>query len=292
MVPRAKLFMTLGPSRDKLTMIPLDLNQAIDEAGIDFLLVTSSPPGSFAPGSDFRYAIRTRSKAGGVKYALDAAAGGHEGRRRRHDHLACASRIRRSGRASDCRAQGRGRQGGVPQLSIDQERPGRGVRARSGTGAGHGCAEGRSQVRLPAYSLPPTLDSIAARLRTRRRSRIAPKCRSRTPTTARSPPAPDATSFCTRKRRKAIVFDVSTAKVTHTIDLGDDKAVIATGMSQLLVYRPSSNDIEKFSLATGVSAGKESSALKGVSDMAMGSASDGPLFVRAGKPPSFTTWRR
>ena len=56
--------------------MPLDLDRAIDEAGIDFLLVTSAPPGSFCPGKEFRYPVRARSKAGGLKFSLESGPDG------------------------------------------------------------------------------------------------------------------------------------------------------------------------------------------------------------------------
>ena len=85
-----------------------------------------------------------------------------------------------------------------------------------------------------------------------------------------------------RAAKKAFVFDAATLAIARTIELGDDKAVVAAGMTQLLVYRPGANEIEKFNLLTGSSEAKKAIPTRGVTELVMGSASAGPLFVRAG----------
>jgi hypothetical protein len=281
LIPRAKVLVTIGSGRDKLTLCPLDLDQAIDEAGIDFLTITSSPPGTFCPGNEFKYPIRARSKSGGLKFTLESGPNGMK--------VGADGVVTWKVPAAFAEAE--------VQVII-------GVKDAAGKEAFHNFrlttsdkveqyvpdpepepakappkVDAKSEGPRGAYKLPaiPTGPEIAA------------------PVIDRRIEVPVAHRFDTvvaggdgrylvlhgKAARKAIVFDVSIASVARTIDLVDENAVVAAGMNQMLIYRPTTNEIEKLSLATGASEGKKAIALKGVTDMVMGSASAGPLFVRA-----------
>jgi serine protease Do len=88
------------------------------------------------------------------------------------------------------------------------------------------------------------------------------------------------------KIRSLAVFDVSAAKVVHTIAVAEDNVKFAAGLDKLLVLSPDSKTIERYSLTTfareqagTVSVGQP------IAQAAMGSASRGPLLVAAGDGP-------
>ena len=74
LIPRANLLVIRGG--DKLRLIPVDLEKELEKSGLEFLVVTSAPPAQYKPGTEFRYPVRAKSKAGGVEYKLDAAPDG------------------------------------------------------------------------------------------------------------------------------------------------------------------------------------------------------------------------
>jgi hypothetical protein len=283
LIPRAKLLITVNPARDKLTLSPLDLDQAMDEAGIDFLLVTSSPPGTFCPGHEFKYPIRTRSKAGRPKYTLES---GPEGMKVAADgtvtwkvpadfaekDLNIIVGIRDSA-GKEAFHNFRLLKSDKPEEVIADPEP-EPVKAPPMPDPK---VEGpRSKYRLPL--LPQAIEIEPPEIVSRTEVPIAHKY-----DTVVAGGGGRFIVLHAKAARKAIVFDVSTAKIARTIDLGDDKTAIAAGMSQLLVYRSMTNEIEKFNLLTGASEGKKIIGMKGVTEMVMGSASAGPLFVRAGE---------
>ncbi len=55
-----------------LTLYHLDIDKAMEESGIDYLLVTSRAPSAVAPGEAYRYPIVVKSKKGGVNYKLES----------------------------------------------------------------------------------------------------------------------------------------------------------------------------------------------------------------------------
>jgi hypothetical protein len=71
------------PARGKILFIPaendrivcrtFDLKASLDKAGIDYLVVTSTPEAKVKPGTDWKYQLSVLSKAGEVKYSLELA---------------------------------------------------------------------------------------------------------------------------------------------------------------------------------------------------------------------------
>jgi hypothetical protein len=71
------------PARNKIVFIPtdddrivcreFDLKAKLDESGVDYLVVTSTPPGRAAPSSDWTYPVSVLSRAGEAKFSLDLA---------------------------------------------------------------------------------------------------------------------------------------------------------------------------------------------------------------------------
>ena len=71
LVPDAKAIAVLHGTADKVTIHKLDVEAALDKAGIDFLFVTGRPGGAVC-GEMFSYKPDVKSRKGGVKVKLDA----------------------------------------------------------------------------------------------------------------------------------------------------------------------------------------------------------------------------
>ena len=68
----ASLMITLPQTRDQLLLRHVDIMDAMDKAGIDYLFIDSTPPMSALKGALYSYQVHVRSKRGDVKYALDS----------------------------------------------------------------------------------------------------------------------------------------------------------------------------------------------------------------------------
>jgi hypothetical protein len=70
-IPDAKLLVLLPNTKDKLVLHRVDVDAMLEKSGIDYLFVTSTPPGRFVPGETLTYALAVKSKKGGVKVKLE-----------------------------------------------------------------------------------------------------------------------------------------------------------------------------------------------------------------------------
>jgi hypothetical protein len=71
-LPAFKLLVTIPDSNDRLVLRRLDLEEALEKSGIDYLLVTSEPPASVKAGDALEYQVTVKAKKGGVKYKLES----------------------------------------------------------------------------------------------------------------------------------------------------------------------------------------------------------------------------
>ncbi|HKB02515.1 MAG TPA: serine protease [Gemmataceae bacterium] len=71
-IPSAKMLVALAPANDHLIVYKLDLDEALEKSGVDYLLVTSTPVGAARRGGEYVYQIQVKSKKGGVKYKLES----------------------------------------------------------------------------------------------------------------------------------------------------------------------------------------------------------------------------
>ncbi len=72
-LPAAKMLVCIPQSDDRLLLRRFDIETAMERSGIDYLFVTSQPPTRAFKGSNFHYQIKTKSRKGGLKYALESA---------------------------------------------------------------------------------------------------------------------------------------------------------------------------------------------------------------------------
>jgi hypothetical protein len=70
LVPAAQLLITIPPENDRLVLRRLDLDQAMNRSGADYLLVVSKPTVAATAGRKLEHQVVARSKKGGVKFSL------------------------------------------------------------------------------------------------------------------------------------------------------------------------------------------------------------------------------
>ena len=76
LIPRGGLIVTVPPAQDKLHLYRFDLDQAMEKAGIDYLLVTSEPRTAAVKGQTYEYSLAVKSKKGSVKHKLESGPDG------------------------------------------------------------------------------------------------------------------------------------------------------------------------------------------------------------------------
>lgn len=72
-VPDAHALVTLPASNDRIELQRLNIDEALEASGVDYLVVDSQAPATAETGKTYAYAIKVKSKKGGVKFGLDAA---------------------------------------------------------------------------------------------------------------------------------------------------------------------------------------------------------------------------
>jgi hypothetical protein len=77
-IPDAKTIAVFPDARDQLVLHKFDVLEALERSGIDYLVVTSQPPGVVARGKRLTYQVDVKSKKGGVEYKLDGGPRGME----------------------------------------------------------------------------------------------------------------------------------------------------------------------------------------------------------------------
>ena len=70
-IPDARVIVTLPPTNDRLILYRLDVEEALEKSGIDYLIVTSRPPAAVR-GTEFSYQLKVKSKKGVQKYRVDS----------------------------------------------------------------------------------------------------------------------------------------------------------------------------------------------------------------------------
>lgn len=75
-MPESKVIVSLSPTLDSLILRRLDIEEALAESGIDYLIVTSMAPANAQLGVNYEYQMDVKSKKGGVKFRLDSAPDG------------------------------------------------------------------------------------------------------------------------------------------------------------------------------------------------------------------------
>ncbi len=72
LLARQKKLVVLPETNDKVLVYDFDVEKALDQSGLDYLIVASDPVKVAAKGMLYRYPIQIKSKQGGVKISIDA----------------------------------------------------------------------------------------------------------------------------------------------------------------------------------------------------------------------------
>ncbi|WP_020473052.1 YncE family protein [Zavarzinella formosa] len=285
-IPRAGLLTVLSPSRDKLNLIPVDLDQAMDDSGMDYLLVTSQPPRTYSSGREFRYPVRVRSRAGklmfnlesgpaGMKVAPDGTISWKPDITLNDREISVVLNVK-DGTAKETLHVFTLRKSDEPEEYVPDPEPRKPVPVVIEEPKG---IPDRIAYKLPAIPGEATINP----------HQPADKDN---PTDIPVPGKFDSmipagggryVILHAKAAMKAHVFDVNTMAIERTIDVGDANATVTAGMTRLFVYQPGTQTVERFALADGKSHGRESRLFGKTAELVIGSASEGPLFVRAGK---------
>lgn len=70
LLPQADLLITLPESNKSLVLHRLDLEQELEDSGVDYLYVASRPPPAVQSGATYRYQIEAKSKSGDVEFEM------------------------------------------------------------------------------------------------------------------------------------------------------------------------------------------------------------------------------
>jgi hypothetical protein len=70
LIPEARLLVVLPPGEDRLMLHRFDPDDALAKSGLDYLVVTSRPPGLAVRGDVYSYAIAVKSRKGGSRCQL------------------------------------------------------------------------------------------------------------------------------------------------------------------------------------------------------------------------------
>jgi S1-C subfamily serine protease len=71
-IPSTKVMVSLPRTNDEVVLRRFDVDEALDKSGVDYLIVTSTPPASAKRGAKFQYQVAARAKKGGVTYHLES----------------------------------------------------------------------------------------------------------------------------------------------------------------------------------------------------------------------------
>jgi S1-C subfamily serine protease len=71
-VPDAKVIAVLPAGNDRVVLFKIDADAALEKSGENYLLISSKPPREAKAGKTLAYAIKVKSKQGGVTYKLDS----------------------------------------------------------------------------------------------------------------------------------------------------------------------------------------------------------------------------
>jgi hypothetical protein len=71
-IPAAQLLVTIPETMDRLVLHRLNLDDALDKSGIDYLYVASVPRPYAVLGGNYSYPVAVKSKKGGLKYRVEA----------------------------------------------------------------------------------------------------------------------------------------------------------------------------------------------------------------------------
>lgn len=73
LIPRANVLVAVGKGSDSLILRSFDLMQALEDEGIDYLIMESTPRRRAERDTEYNYPMKVRSRKGSVKFSLQVA---------------------------------------------------------------------------------------------------------------------------------------------------------------------------------------------------------------------------
>ena len=280
-IPDADLLVLVPPSNDRLELRRVNVEQTLENSGVDFLYVLSRAPEAVQRGTTLSYSLNVKTKKGGLKYKLDDGPKGMKVSTTGvvvwavdADHPLNEESVLLT--ISDSAGQEVFHsfkvrvvadalpvpQAKEPPKDLKFEEPkknpiGKGFDPPKGGPQGFGAIkpvklEGERVDRM----LPGSLSDICVGGGGRYLCAMIPS------------------------QRKVALFDANEGKFVHYFPLAGDSARIAAGREHLLIAYPDTNILQRWSLATKEKDLTVNSPFQqAVESVTMGSDSDGPILV-------------
>ncbi len=264
--PAARLLVTIPGGNDKLVLHKFDLEAQLAASGVDHLYVASRPPAA-APGRGYEYQMAVKSQKGGVKYRLDAGPP--------------ALTVSDAGKVTwavpaDLKAP-------QPVIIAVSDASGQEVVHSFELTAGDGKGFAGPVFGAAAPDTAGGLVTVPERVFELKPPPIPEK------TTLALPGVVDRTCvggggrfvfYRIPSKKQLAVLDVTAGKIVKNLPLADGDDLFAAGMTKLFVYGKAADVIQRYDLDKLEKDLTVRNPLGGhPSILAIGSASDGPLYV-------------
>lgn len=281
LLPSANAICTLDEASDKVNIFRFNLDEELKKAAIDYLFVVSTAPALVHPTAGLSYQLDVRSKRGDVKYRLDAGPLGltisptglitwtPNGADPEEKVVVVA--------ISDASDQGLFH---TFKLRVDAAAP-----KETAVGTTFPKSNLASSTGTP---LTPTTPPVVEPAPLPAAAEITSPSADRMKQTLKLPAPIDDVCVGGGGRflvvklsslKQCAIIDVAAKKVVTYLTVDDDEFQIAAGNTKLVVGMSSKSVLTRYELATGTRELSVPYAGKSISTMAMGSSSEGPLFI-------------
>ncbi|MEQ8791090.1 MAG: putative Ig domain-containing protein [Pirellulaceae bacterium] len=267
LIPDAGVVVQLASTKQKLVVVSFDVDKALKESDVDYLIVASRPPLAVKAGEPIEYQIDVKSKSGGVKYSLDA---GPAGMTISPTGLLTWNTTAESAAKSNVIVSVADDSGQQVFHTFDLTVHG-GDASASGVDAVAVSSTGEAPKALP--TTPADLKSDATEVKL--------------PGTAADVAVGGAGRFLffhLRELKRIAVLDVSQGKIAGYLPASDDDTKIVAGATRALVFSLSQGVVTRYRLDT---LQRELSVAIPFSDpiqyVGMGGGSEGPVMLRTSK---------
>lgn len=264
LIPDAQLVLQVLQTKDKIRAIHFDIEKALAESSVDYLIVTSRPPLSLKAGDTLSYELQVKSKATGVGYSLDS---GPDGMKISPTGLLTWATNAKSPAKSNIIVTVSNKSGQQLFHTFPLS-----VQGGDTTGSSVASAPPAKTVATPAATSPTTPSSIGDSKTVALPGTVSDVCVGGSGRYL-------LLSF--RELKKIGVFDVSQAKLTGYLPAPDDITKFAAGQTRALVVSASQGVIARYRLTTLEREVSVSNPItEAIQQVAMGSGSEGPALFR------------
>ena len=281
-IPSAKVLVGLAPANDKILLQRLDIDELLKNSTVDYLVVLSVPPSEAVRGGRYEYPLDTRSKAGAITLRLESGPPGMRVSGTKLTWDVPKTFAENEAAVILTVADGKGQETFHNfRVTVRDARDGEAVAV---------APKGGAPEKAPD---PPPPPAIAAKEPAPVGGIRAPKLAGESVTVN----LPDTVSAIRvggggrfliahlPKSKQLAVFDANEAKVVRYIPVAGENLFFAAGADKLLVAYADSRTLVRYSLSTFEKELTVPLPAEGVTGIAMGSASAGPLLLAtAGEP--------